>query len=94
MFQNNESNVKTINNLMISTYTSKRNDIQTGKETKDSLDKWWYLFLPAGMKAQFKELPGIDMNDSFEEATTNKFRRILEYFHFECTEQSSRAHKD
>lgn len=91
MFKNNESNVKTITNLMTSTYTSQRNDILSGKETKDLLDEWPYLFQPAGMKAHFKELTGIDMNDSFETATTSKFRRILEYFHFQCTEQSSRA---
>ncbi|XP_048018807.1 uncharacterized protein LOC125250320 isoform X2 [Megalobrama amblycephala] len=42
-------------------------------------------------KAHFKELTGIDMNDSFEEATSSKFRRILEYFQFQCTERASRA---
>ncbi|KAL0151369.1 hypothetical protein M9458_053363 [Cirrhinus mrigala] len=43
------------------------------------------------MKAHFKELTGIDMNDSFEEATTSEFRRISEYFQFQCTERASRA---
>ncbi|XP_016117195.1 uncharacterized protein [Sinocyclocheilus grahami] len=43
------------------------------------------------MKAHFKELTGIDVNNSFEEATTSKFRRISEYFQFQCTERASRA---
>ncbi|KAA0721578.1 hypothetical protein E1301_Tti023627 [Triplophysa tibetana] len=66
MFQNNEIDVKTIYGLMTSTYTSQRNNIQSGKETKDLLDEWPYLFQPAGMKAHFKELTGIDINNSFE----------------------------
>lgn len=65
---------------MTATYTSKRNDIQSGKETTELLDEWPYLFQAAGMKAHFKDLTGIDMNDNFEEATTSKFRRISEYF--------------
>ncbi|XP_059363214.1 uncharacterized protein LOC132101999 isoform X2 [Carassius carassius] len=91
MFQNNESDVKTIYDLMTSTYTSQRNNIQSGKETKDLLDEWPYLFQPAGMKAHFKELTGIDINNSFEESASSKFRRILEYFQFQCTERASRA---
>ncbi|XP_073719662.1 uncharacterized protein [Misgurnus anguillicaudatus] len=46
---------------------------------------------PAGMKAHFKELTGIDINNSFEESASSKFRRILEYFQFQCTERASRA---
>lgn len=65
-----------IYNLMTATYTSKRNDIQSRKESKELLDEWPYLFQAARMKAHFKELTGIDMNDKFEEATTSKFRRI------------------
>ncbi|KAK9958506.1 hypothetical protein ABG768_010620 [Culter alburnus] len=45
------------------------------------------------MKAHYKELTGIGMNDNFEEATTSKFRRILEYFQFQCTERASRAER-
>ncbi|XP_052459626.1 uncharacterized protein LOC128018259 isoform X2 [Carassius gibelio] len=70
MFQNNESDVKTIYDLMTSTYTPQRNSIQSGKETKDLLDEWPYLFQPAGMKAHFKELTGIDINNSFEESAS------------------------
>ncbi|XP_067307735.1 uncharacterized protein [Pseudorasbora parva] len=46
---------------------------------------------PAGMKAHFKELTGIDINNCFEESASSKFRRILEYFQFQCTERASRA---
>lgn len=56
MFQNMESNVKTIYNLMTATYTSQINDIQFGKEPAELLDEWPYLFQAAGMKAHFKEL--------------------------------------
>ncbi|XP_048018806.1 uncharacterized protein LOC125250320 isoform X1 [Megalobrama amblycephala] len=51
MFQNKESNVKTIYSLMTATYTSQRNDVQFGKETSELLDEWPYLFQTAGMES-------------------------------------------
>lgn len=43
------------------------------------------------MMQHFRELTGVQIDDSFEESTATKFRRILRYFQFVQTEPTSRA---
>lgn len=77
---------------MVETFPSQRRDILSGlKETDEILEKWPFLCVETGMKVHFRELTGVRIDDSFEESTTTKFRRILQFFQFAKTEPSSRA---
>lgn len=54
------------------------------------IQEWPYLFQVTGMKIHFKELTGVQISESFEGATDNKFQRICEYFQSLPTDRSSR----
>ena len=43
------------------------------------------------MKLHFRELTGVQIDDSFEKSTATMFRRILRYFQFVQTVPSSKA---
>ncbi|KAL0965498.1 hypothetical protein UPYG_G00282080 [Umbra pygmaea] len=93
MSGNKEKNKKKIEKLMTDTYVSQRKDIMMGKDTDKLTEEWPYLFQTVGMRIHFSQLTGVNISDTFQEATASKFRRILEYFHFISTEPSSRAGK-
>ncbi|KAL1249112.1 hypothetical protein QQF64_022430 [Cirrhinus molitorella] len=56
-----------------------------------SLMEWPFLFQETGMRLHFRELTGIQIDDTFEESTATKFRRILRYFQFVQTDPSSQV---
>lgn len=92
MFQSKDKDTKKIEKLMTATFASQRKDILNGqKDTVQLIKEWPYLFQATGMKIHFKELTGVQISESFEEATANKFRRIFEYFQSLPTDRSSRA---
>ncbi|KAM6935749.1 uncharacterized protein PEZ65_006077 [Lycodopsis pacificus] len=80
MFLENERNAKRIEQLMSDTFVSQRNDIRSGKDTRALKEEWPYLFSLVGMKAHFKILTGVDLDEGFEEAMATKFARVRDYF--------------
>ena len=67
-------------------------DILSGlKETEDNLKEWPFLCQEIGIRLHFREVTGVQIDDSFEDSTATKFRRILWYFQFVQVEPSSRA---
>uniref|UniRef100_A0A8C5CYA4 Uncharacterized protein n=1 Tax=Gadus morhua TaxID=8049 RepID=A0A8C5CYA4_GADMO len=92
MFKNKDKDAKKIERLMVETFPSQRRDVLSAlKETEDFLKEWPFLCQEAGMRLNFKELTGVQLDASFEESTATKFRRILRYFQFGKTESSSEA---
>lgn len=91
MFQNKDKNVKKIERLMIETFPSQRRALLSAlKETKEILDEWPYLCKETGIKIHFKELTGVQIDETFDQCAAAKFKRILRYFQFIQTEPSSR----
>ncbi|XP_051261868.1 uncharacterized protein LOC127366708 isoform X2 [Dicentrarchus labrax] len=80
MFLENERNAQKIQKFISDTFTSQRYDIGSGKDTQALQEEWPYLFSLVGMKAHFKLLTGIHINEGFEEAMATKFARVLDYF--------------
>lgn len=92
MFKNKDKDAKKIERLMVETFPSQRRDILSGmKATEEIIKEWPFLFQETGMRLHFRELTGVQIDDSFEESTVTKFTRILRYFQFVKTEPSSRA---
>ena len=92
MFKNKDKDAKKIERLLVETFPSQRRDVLSAlKETEDFLKEWPFLCQEAGMRLNFKELTGVQLDASFEESTATKFRRILRYFQFGKTESSSEA---
>lgn len=89
MFKNQDKDEKKMEKLMLE--TSQRRDILSGlKETEEIFKVWPFLFQEFGMRLHFRELTGIQIDDTFEESTASKIRRILRYFQFAQTNPSSR----
>ena len=87
-----DKDAENIKRLMMETFPSQRKDILSGlKETEEILQEWPFLFEETGMRLHFRELTGVQIDDSFEESTAIKFRRILRYFQFVQTVPSSKA---
>ncbi|XP_027141804.1 uncharacterized protein LOC104934043 isoform X2 [Larimichthys crocea] len=80
MFLKNERNANKIDKLISDTFISQRNDIVSGRETRLLKKEWPYLFSVVGMKAHFRLLTGVHINEGFEEAMATKFARVLDYF--------------
>ncbi|XP_035528628.1 uncharacterized protein LOC118336147 [Morone saxatilis] len=80
MFLENERNAQKIEQFISDTFTSQRYDIGSGKDTQALKEEWPYLFSLVGMKAHFKLLTGIYIDEGFEEAMATKFARVLDYF--------------
>nr|XP_055038580.1 uncharacterized protein LOC129426349 [Misgurnus anguillicaudatus] len=93
MFKVNDMNAKQIEQLMSDTFVSQRSDIQSGKDTHLIKEEWPFLFSLVGMKAHFKLLTGVHINEAFEEAMAAKFARVLEYLQSLPLEKSSIASK-
>lgn len=91
MFKNKDKDAKKIERLMVETFPSQRRDMLGMKETEEIIKEWPFLFQETGMRLHFRELTGVQIDDSFEESIATKFRRILRYFQFLQTEPSSRA---
>ena len=92
IFKNKDKDPENIERLMMETFPSQRKDILSGlKETEEILQEWPFLFEETGMKLHFRELTGVQIDDSFEKSTATKFRRILRYFQFVQTVPSSKA---
>ncbi|KAM7423445.1 hypothetical protein PAMA_000004 [Pampus argenteus] len=90
MFKNKDKDGKTIERLIVETFPSQRRDILSGlKETEQLLKEWPFLCQEAGMRLHFRELTGVQLDDSFGESRATKFRRILRYFQFGKTESST-----
>ncbi|KAF4099017.1 uncharacterized protein LOC131529002 [Onychostoma macrolepis] len=94
MFMTNDRNEKRIQELISDTFISQRSDIRSGKDTHFLKEEWPYLFSLVGMKEHFKLLTGVQLNEAFEEATTTKFARVLDYFQSLPIEKSVIAAKD
>uniref|UniRef100_A0A8C3AI00 Uncharacterized protein n=1 Tax=Cyclopterus lumpus TaxID=8103 RepID=A0A8C3AI00_CYCLU len=80
MFLENEGNEKRVEQLMSDTFVSQRNDIRADKDTRALKEEWPYLFSLVGIKAHFRLLTGVDVDERFEEAMATKFARVLDYF--------------
>ncbi|KAK0151057.1 hypothetical protein N1851_007803 [Merluccius polli] len=93
MFLENERNEKQIEQLISDTFISQRNDIMSGKDTQALTEEWPLLFSLVGMKAHFKLLTGVHINEGFEEAMASKLARVLEYFQCLPLEKTSVAAK-
>ncbi|XP_078028604.1 uncharacterized protein LOC144464683 [Epinephelus lanceolatus] len=93
IFLENERNEKQIEQLISDTFISQRNDIISGKDTQALTEEWPLLFSLVGMKAHFKLLTGVHINEGFEEAMASKLARVLEYFQSLPLEKSSVAAK-
>ncbi|KAL7407439.1 hypothetical protein ABVT39_008394 [Epinephelus coioides] len=93
IFLENERNEKQIEQLISDTFISQRNDIMSGKDTRALTEEWPLLFSLVGMKAHFKLLTGVHINEGFEEAMASKLARVLEYFQSLPLEKSSVAAK-
>ncbi|XP_065103923.1 uncharacterized protein [Paramisgurnus dabryanus] len=93
MFKVNDMHAKQIEQLMSDTFVSQRSDIQSGKDTQLIKEEWPFLFSLVGMKAHFKLLTGVHINEAFEEAMAVKFARVLEYLQSLPLEKSSIASK-
>ncbi|KAG8009026.1 hypothetical protein GBF38_011616 [Nibea albiflora] len=90
MYKNKDKDAKKIERLMVETFPSQRRDLLSGlKETEEFLKEWPFLCQEAGMRLHFRELTGVQLDDSFEESRATKFRRILQYFQFGKTESST-----
>ncbi|KAF7645123.1 hypothetical protein LDENG_00209580, partial [Lucifuga dentata] len=91
MFEENEADKKKIEMLMIATFASQRKDVLNEKDPQILKDKWPYLFHPAGMRAHFRQLTGVHINEEFEEDMDKKLKRVLQYFRYLYWERGSRA---
>lgn len=92
MFKTKDKDARKIERLMVETFPSQRRNILSGlKQTEEVIREWPFLCQEAGMRLHFRELTGVQLDDSFGEATATKFRRILRYFQFGKTESSSTA---
>lgn len=92
MFKNKDKDEKRVEKLMVETFPSQRRDLLSGlKETKEIFKVWPFLYQEIGMRLHFRELTGIQIDDTFEESTGSKIRRILRYFQFVQTDPSSRV---
>ena len=93
MFEENEKDEKKIETLMINTFSSQRRDVLNEKDTQTLKEEWSYLFLTTGLKAHFCQLTAVHINDEFEEAMKNKFKKVLGYFKCQCPGKGSLAAK-
>lgn len=92
MFKNKDKDEKKMEKLMLETFPLQRRDILSGlKETEELFKVWPFLFQEFGMRLHFRELTGIQIDDTFEESTASKIRRLLQYFQFAQTDPSSRV---
>lgn len=78
MYKGKDKDAKKIERLMVETFPLQKRDILSGlRWTDEILKKWPFLCVETGLKAHFRELTGVRIDDSFEESTASKFRRIL-----------------
>lgn len=93
MFQENDMDDKKIKQLIFDTFICQRNEIMSGKDIQDLTEEWPLLFVLPGMKAHFKRLTGVDINEGFEAAMASKFTRVIQFFLSLPLEKSSIAAK-
>jgi len=67
---------KAIENMMRATFCTQRKEIISGTETSVLTKEWPYLFETTGMKTNFKELTGVDMEDK---RIANKCARVISF---------------
>lgn len=93
MFEENEKDENKIGTLMMSTFASQRRDVLNEKDTQTLMEEWPYLFNTIGLKAHFKQLTGVHINEEFQEDMKSKYKRVLGYLKCQRPERESRAAK-
>ncbi|CAL9706625.1 unnamed protein product [Knipowitschia caucasica] len=82
----NSSNVnpEEVKCLMKSTYYTQRLHVNQGKSIRHLCDEWPFLFNELGMSIHYKELTGLDLQETFTRNLDLKGKRLLNYMTCLC----------
>lgn len=90
MSQKTDANPEEVLRLMKSTFYTQRKEVNQGKNIKYLLEEWPLWFDGLGMAVHFKELTGIELNETFTRNVDLKGERLLNYMNTVCVNKNKK----
>lgn len=90
LFKQNAPNQDKVKQLTRSTFYTQRKEINNGKEIKNLLEDWPFLFDENGMAVHFEELTGVSLKETFIRNLDLKWERLLNYLKTVAVNKSKR----
>src|SRR6185436_5651364 len=80
MYQLTERDTVKLKELMTSTYTLQRADINQNVSVSQLLQLWPFLFTPYGLFVHFEQLTGVPVLDTVRASFSTKGRSVISFF--------------